>query len=273
VAWGSREEGVDALIVMWQDASPLKIEATRGYGASVDTSPSDPTTAFAHLDVLQAETGRTLIHPFNDPAVIAGQGTVGLEILEDAPEADVVLVPCGGGGLVTGIAVAVKALRPSARVIAVEPLRHHPGHQIGELLVPAGRRQSGAPDVVPDIEVRVLHPDRSSEAERHRAKLVAVARDPRQAPGQVSQKFLMGRCWSLEHRDRGDRHRYVRVSVLRIDKHGVQRVQPVHDGLLTRPRRARRMLEKSSLTSMVGRAAPAGPGPSSWPTGTFGSRR
>jgi threonine dehydratase len=121
VAWGSREEGIDALIVMWQDASPLKIEATRGYGASVDDSPADPTAAFAHLDVLQAETGRTLIHPFNDPAVIAGQGTVGLEILEDAPEADVVLVPCGGGGLVTGIAVAVKALRPRARVIAVEP--------------------------------------------------------------------------------------------------------------------------------------------------------
>ncbi len=121
VAWGSREEGIDALIVMWQDASPLKIEATRGYGASVDDSPADPTAAFAHLDVLQAETGRTLIHPFNDPAVIAGQGTVGLEILEDAPEVDVVLVPCGGGGLVTGIAVAVKALRPQARVIAVEP--------------------------------------------------------------------------------------------------------------------------------------------------------
>ena len=121
VAWGSREEGIDALIVMWQDASPLKIEATRGYGASVDDSAADPTAAFAQLDVLQAETGRTLIHPFNDPAVIAGQGTVGLEILEDAPEADVVLVPVGGGGLVTGIAAAVKALRPQARVIAVEP--------------------------------------------------------------------------------------------------------------------------------------------------------
>jgi threonine dehydratase len=135
VAWGSREEGIDALIVMWQDASPLKIEATRGYGASVDTSPSDPTAAFEHLDVLQAETGRTLIHPFNDAAVIAGQGTVGLEILEDAPEADVVLVPCGGGGLVTGIAVAVKALRPSARVIAVEPelsAALHEGLQAGK---------------------------------------------------------------------------------------------------------------------------------------------
>jgi threonine dehydratase len=121
VAWGAREEGIDALVVMWQDASPLKIEATRGYGATVDDSPSGPADAFAHLDRVQAETGRTLIHPFNEPAVVAGQGTVGLEILEDAPDADVVLVPCGGGGLVTGIAVAVKAKRPQARVIAVEP--------------------------------------------------------------------------------------------------------------------------------------------------------
>ncbi len=62
-----------------------------------------------------------LVHPFDDPAVLAGQGTVGLEILEDAPEPDVVLVPVGGGGLVSGIAVALKATRPDVRVIAVEP--------------------------------------------------------------------------------------------------------------------------------------------------------
>ena len=121
VAWASREEGIDALLVMWQDASPLKKAATIGYGAAVDDSAPDPTTAFARLDELQAETGRTLIHPFDEPLVMAGQGTVGLEILEDAPGADVVLVPCGGGGLVTGIAVAVKGRRPGARVIAVEP--------------------------------------------------------------------------------------------------------------------------------------------------------
>lgn len=121
VAWGARAEGLDALVVMWRDASPLKIEATRGYGATVDDSPSDPADAFRHLDALVEETGRTLIHPFDDPVVIAGQGTVGLEIVEDAPDVDVVLVPCGGGGLVTGIAAAVKARRPGARVIAVEP--------------------------------------------------------------------------------------------------------------------------------------------------------
>jgi threonine dehydratase len=121
VAWGAREAGLDALVVMWRDASPLKKEATIGYGAAVDDSPADPAAAFEHLDRLIEETGRTLVHPFDDPEVIAGQGTVGLEILEDAPDADVVVVPCGGGGLVSGIAVAVKALRPSARIVAVEP--------------------------------------------------------------------------------------------------------------------------------------------------------
>jgi threonine dehydratase len=121
VAWGAREAGLDALVVMWRDASPLKKDATRGYGAAVDDSAAGPTEAFDRLHALVEETGRTLVHPFDDPAVIAGQGTVGLEILEDAPAADVVLVPAGGGGLVTGIAVAVKARRPQARVVAVEP--------------------------------------------------------------------------------------------------------------------------------------------------------
>jgi len=68
-------------------------------------------------------TGRTLVHPYDDPYVMAGQGTVGLEILEDVPEADIVLVQVGGGGLISGIATAVKGLRPEARVIAVEPER------------------------------------------------------------------------------------------------------------------------------------------------------
>jgi threonine dehydratase len=120
-AWAAAEAGVDALIVMWQGADALKVAATRGYGAAVDQEAADPTSAFERLAVLQAETGRTLVHPFNDPAVIAGQGTAALEFLEDGPAPDIVLVPVGGGGLVSGIAVAVKARRPEARVIAVEP--------------------------------------------------------------------------------------------------------------------------------------------------------
>ena len=121
VAWAAREEGIDALIVMWQGADALKVAATRGYGAAIDQEAESPTTAFDRLDVLLAETGRTLVHPFNDPGVIAGQGTVALEILKDGPVPDVVVVPVGGGGLVSGIAVALKARRPDVRVIGVEP--------------------------------------------------------------------------------------------------------------------------------------------------------
>jgi threonine dehydratase len=123
LAYASAVEGIDALVVMWQTASPMKIAAARAYGATVDDSPPDIPAAFDHLDRLVEETGRTLVHPYDDPLVMAGQGTVGVEMLEDLPDATVVLVPVGGGGLVSGIATAVKGLRPDARVIAVEPER------------------------------------------------------------------------------------------------------------------------------------------------------
>jgi threonine dehydratase len=121
VAWAAREAGVDALIVTWRTADALKVAAMRGYGAAVDLEADGPTTAFERLREILIETGRTLVHPFDDPLVIAGQGTVGLEILEDGPVPDVVLAGCGGGGLVSGIAVAVKTRNRDARVIAVEP--------------------------------------------------------------------------------------------------------------------------------------------------------
>jgi threonine dehydratase len=121
VAWAAREEAVDALIVMWQGADELKVAATRDYGAAIDQEADGPTTAFERLDELLAETGRTLVHPFNERGVIAGQGTIALEILEDGPVPDVVIVPVGGGGLVSGIATALKARRPDVRVIGVEP--------------------------------------------------------------------------------------------------------------------------------------------------------
>jgi threonine dehydratase len=121
LAYASAREGIDCLVVMWQGASPLKLAAARGYGAAVDLEAGGPDEAFVRLAELQRETGRTLVHPFDDAAVIAGQGTVGLEILDDVPEVDVVLVPVGGGGLVSGIATAVKGRRPGARVVAVEP--------------------------------------------------------------------------------------------------------------------------------------------------------
>jgi threonine dehydratase len=121
LAYASAVEGIDALVVMWETASAMKIAAARAYGATVDTSSPDIPAAFEHLDRLVEETGRTLVHPYDDPLVMAGQGTVGLEMIEDVPDADVILVPVGGGGLVSGIATAVKELRPDARVLAVEP--------------------------------------------------------------------------------------------------------------------------------------------------------
>ncbi|HEX9380489.1 MAG TPA: threonine/serine dehydratase [Gaiellaceae bacterium] len=129
LAYASAVEGIDALVVMWQTASPMKIAAARGYGATIDTEAADIPGAFERLDELIEATGRTLVHPYDDPYVMAGQGTVGLEILEDVPEADLVLVQVGGGGLVSGIATAVKGMRPATRVIAVEPERSPALHE------------------------------------------------------------------------------------------------------------------------------------------------
>jgi threonine dehydratase len=102
---------------MYASASPAKVAATRAYGAAVDLEAADAVEAFARLDEHIRQTGRTLVHPFDDPLVIAGQGTLALELLEDAPEIETIVVPAGGGGLVAGIAAAA----PDRRVLAVEP--------------------------------------------------------------------------------------------------------------------------------------------------------
>jgi threonine dehydratase len=131
-AYAAAAEGIDALVVMWQGASEQKITATRGYGASVDLEATGPGDAFARLDELIERTGRTLVHPFDDPLVLAGAGTVGLEIEEDAPDVDAIVVPVGGGGLISGIQTAVGA---NVRVIAVEPetsIALHAGLERGE---------------------------------------------------------------------------------------------------------------------------------------------
>jgi threonine dehydratase len=133
VAYAAAAEHVDALVVMWQGASEQKIEATRGYGAAVDLEAANPTEAFARLETLIEETGRTLVHPFDDPTVIAGAGTVGLEIEEDAPDADAVVVPVGGGGLISGIQTA---LANRMRVIAVEPETSNALHAAAEAGAP-----------------------------------------------------------------------------------------------------------------------------------------
>jgi threonine dehydratase len=118
VAWGAAQEGLDALLVMWRTASEVKIAATRGYGASVDLEAGGPGEVFGRLEQLLEETGRTLVHPWDDPVTVAGQGTVGLEILEEVPDVDTIVVPIGGGGLIGGIATVAVG---RARVIGVEP--------------------------------------------------------------------------------------------------------------------------------------------------------
>jgi threonine dehydratase len=146
LAYCAALEDIDALVVMWTGASAQKLAATREYGASVDLEARDPAEAFVRLETLLAATGRTIVHPFDDPLVQAGQGTVGLELLEEVPDAAVVVVPIGGGGLISGIATAVKGVRPEARVIGVEPETSRAMHAALE----AGERVEVSPRSIAD---------------------------------------------------------------------------------------------------------------------------
>jgi threonine dehydratase len=171
VAWGSAQEGLDALVVMWRGASEAKIAATRGYGAEVDLEAADPGEAFRRLDVLLEETGRTLVHPFDDPYTIAGQGTVGLEILEDLPDVETIVVPIGGGGLISGVAVAAAG---RARVIGVEP----EGSTAMHSALAAGERVDVTPSSIAD-GLNAPHAGRRALAivQEHVEKVVLVTEE------------------------------------------------------------------------------------------------
>ena len=121
VAWAAGAAGVNATIVMQSTASPTKIAATRGYGADVVLIDGTISEAFEELHRLKDERSLTLIHPFDDPLLIAGHGTVGLEIVEQVPDVDVIVCPIGGGGLISGVATAAKALKPDVRIYGIEP--------------------------------------------------------------------------------------------------------------------------------------------------------
>jgi threonine dehydratase len=121
VAFAARELGIRATVVMPEAAVRSKVDATRGYGAEVILHGAMKDLLPKALEI-QGERGLTFVHPFDDPYIIAGQGTVGLELLEEVPEPEVVIVPVGGGGLIAGVATAVKLLSPSTRVIGVEPV-------------------------------------------------------------------------------------------------------------------------------------------------------
>lgn len=123
--------GLDATIVMPRFTPATKVAATQSWGARVVLAGENFDEACATAEELRQKENRTLIHPFNDPAVIAGQGTCALEMIEDAPDLDAVVVPIGGGGLMSGFVTVLKALRPQTKIYGVQveayaPLRHYP---------------------------------------------------------------------------------------------------------------------------------------------------
>ncbi|MBR4552119.1 MAG: threonine ammonia-lyase [Bacteroidaceae bacterium] len=120
VALAARRLGIKALICMPEGAPISKVEATRDLGAEVELVPGVYDDAYKRALELEKETGMTFIHPFDDELVIAGQGTIGMEILDEHPELDVVFVPIGGGGLAAGTAYALKTLKPTIKVIGVQ---------------------------------------------------------------------------------------------------------------------------------------------------------
>ncbi|HEX7735852.1 MAG TPA: threonine ammonia-lyase [Ktedonobacteraceae bacterium] len=120
VAIAAHALGVPSTIVMPAQAPLVKVTATQGYGAKVVLHGATFEDAYLHARAIQEETGATFVHSFDDPDLIAGQGTLGLEILEQVPDVDAIIVPAGGGGLIAGIALAVKTLRPEVQVIGVQ---------------------------------------------------------------------------------------------------------------------------------------------------------
>ena len=120
VALSASRLGIRSVICMPEGAPVLKVQATRSYGAEVVLVPGGYDDAAREAERLAKEHGYTFAHPFNDPLVIAGQGTIGLEILEQQPDVDQIIVPIGGGGLISGVAAAVKQMRPNVKVIGVQ---------------------------------------------------------------------------------------------------------------------------------------------------------
>jgi threonine dehydratase len=120
VAWAAREAGIDATVFMPQETPMAKVEATRNYGARVELGGADFEEALAAAQRFAERSGATFVHAFEDEAVIAGQGTVGLELCDEAAEMDTVVVPIGGGGLASGIALALRERMPRVHLVGVQ---------------------------------------------------------------------------------------------------------------------------------------------------------
>jgi threonine dehydratase len=121
VAYAAALAGTSSVVVTWKTASQLKLDAAQAYGAETLRLGDTPLEAFEAMFGVREERGLVLIHPFDDPLVLAGQGTLGLELVEDVPDVGTVVIPIGGGGLIGGAAIALRQLRPDVRIVGVEP--------------------------------------------------------------------------------------------------------------------------------------------------------
>ena len=121
VAYGARELGIKAVIVMPKSTPLIKVESTKQYGAEVVLHGDVYDDAYKKAKELEEKESYVFVHPFNDEDVLDGQGTIALEILDELPETDIILVPIGGGGLISGIACAAKLIKPDIKIIGVEP--------------------------------------------------------------------------------------------------------------------------------------------------------
>jgi threonine dehydratase len=174
VALAATRAGVDAKIVMPEFAPISKVKATESYGAEVVLHGADYAAAAEEAHRIENQEDRTYVHAFDDEAVMAGQGTIGLEIVEDCPEVDTVVVPIGGGGLISGIATAVKALRPDARVVGVQAAG---ASSVAESLEKGERVELNRVDTIADgIATRSVG-ERTFEVIRERVDEVVTVRD------------------------------------------------------------------------------------------------
>jgi len=146
VAWAARHVGAPCAVVMPAAAPRSKLDAVRGYGAEI-VLHDDRATLFDKLREVEAARGLTFVHPFDDPVLLAGSATVGLELIEDAPDVEAVIIPVGGGGLLGGVASAIKAIAPRVRIVAVE-LEAGPG--LGPALAAGKPVPAPRPDTIAD---------------------------------------------------------------------------------------------------------------------------
>jgi threonine dehydratase len=155
VAWAAREEGVKATVFMPQDAPMAKVEPTKTYGATAELIGATFEDALAAaLDHVE-KTGATFVHPYEDELVIAGQGTIGLELADQVPQAGTVVIPVGGGGLASGISLALRALKPGIRIVGVQAGLDGPTIADGIAVKHVGERTGAILDDVLDDLVSV----------------------------------------------------------------------------------------------------------------------